>query len=397
LVEKAGRLVVDKDRAPTVAWLFNRYPDASGVRELVTDLRRQGCLTRRWKTSAGKARGGQPITAAVVRQILSNPLYVSGFVHRGEWIDAQNEPLVSREQWDLVQVTRMKRRIVRDPDRDFLVGILHDEFGRRMGMTTSAPGHGHKPRYYRGIRRGITKDPNKAVLADADKLEVLATSCLKAFLKDKRELREAILSLGYYSDEIGRLFKRGTTSARRVDQMNGMQLRRLFLALVPRAEVTKSQLRLYVDCGELCRFLAWDGRGVFSKSIAEAATERNRVHLVVSQADALCGKRTYKLPIQACPPNVGSPKARVVEILKKGAELEAYVLANRGKSLAELAKSKNLGPSQLSRYIRTNYLAPDIKAAIMDGTEPPELNAWSLFYSPMPLDWAQQRQLFGFG
>lgn len=396
LVERGGKLVVDHERAPIVAWLYDQYPKVRGVEVLVTELRKRGSLTRLWRTLGGVERGGQPITAAIVRQILKNPIYAGFFVHRGEWIDAQNEPLITRQQWEVVQATRMRRRITRDPDRDFLVGILHDEFGRRMSMSSSAPGYGHKPRYYRGMRRGLAKDPQKTVFVDAAKLELLAKSALKAFLVDQRDLTRAILSLGRYSDEVARLLKRGRQAARRIDLMDGPRLRRLFLALVPRAEITKSELRLYVSCYELSRFLAWDGLGLFRKAPLGSAANGDRVHVVASQADAVCGKRTYLLPIEACPRGVGVPKPWLIDVLRRGAELRSFILANRDKSISELAKAKSLGPSQLSRYIRVNYLAPDIQAAIMDGTQPESLTAWSLLNGPLPLDWGQQRQLLGF-
>jgi DNA invertase Pin-like site-specific DNA recombinase len=396
LVEKGGRLVVDKERAPIVRWLFEQYPLVSGVKALVTELHSRGCLTRRWKARSGVTRGGQPISAAIVRQILQNPIYAGFFVHRGEWIDAQNTSLITRELWDQAQATRMRRRISRDPDRDFLVGILHDEFGRRMSMTTSAPGYGHKPRYYRAMRRGIAKDPQKTVLVDAAKTELLAKGVLKAFLLDQGELREAVLSLGFYSDAIRRLTRRGRLAARRLDLMDESHLRRAFLALVPRAEISKAELRLYVSSYELSRFLGWDGVGLFTKAPAGSATTEDRVHVITSQADTVCGKRTYMLPIAPCPPRAGPPKPWLIATLKKGEELRAFMLANRERSLSQLAKQKNLGPSQLSRYIRLNYLAPDIQAAIMDGTQPPELTEWSLLYGPLPLDWNQQRQLLGF-
>jgi hypothetical protein len=247
------------------------------------------------------------------------------------------------------------------------------------------------------MRRGIAKDPQKTVLVDAAKLELLAKSALKAFLVDQRELREAVLSLGLYSDEIARLLKRGRLAARRMDLMDGPRLRRLFLALVPRAEITKSELRLYVSCYELSRYLAWDGLGVFTKAPLDSARNEDRIRTVVSQADAVCGKRTFMLPIAPCPAGVGDPKPWLIEMLSKAAELRAFVLANRDRSLSQLAKEKNLGPSQLSRYIRINYLAPDIQTAIMDGTQPSDVTAWSLIYGPLPLDWEQQRQMLGFG
>jgi site-specific DNA recombinase len=151
-----------------------------------------------------------------------------------------------------------------------------------------------------------------------------------------------------------------------------------------------------VSCYELSRFLEWDGIGLFRKAPLGSVPHEDRVHVVASQADAVCGKRTYTLSIEACPIGVGDPKQWLIDVVRRGAELRAFVLANRDRSISQLAKAKHLGPSQLSRYIRVNYLAPDIQAAIMDGTQPEGLTAWSLLNGPLPLDWEQQRQLLGF-
>ena len=72
------------------------------------------------------------------------------------------------------------------------------------------------------------------------------------------------------------------------------------------------------------------------------------------------------------------------------------MLANRTKSIAELAREKRVGSAMFARFLRVNYLAPDIQAAIMDGTQPPALGHWDMLWGPMPLDWEQQRQLLGF-
>jgi DNA invertase Pin-like site-specific DNA recombinase len=396
LVTKGGRLVVDSDRAAIVTELFQRYPLSDSVRELVSDLNRRGCVTRSWITKGGKVKGGQPITAAVVRWILSNPLYAGFVVHRGEWIEAQVTPLVSREQWDLVQSTRLQRRVVHDPDRDFLSGLIHDHLGRRMGLSHSAPGYGHKLRYYKSQDRTLARPRERSVFVDAHSVEELAKSALKAFLLDRIQVNEAVLSLGRYSAETARLLRKGRVAARRVELMDAPSLRRLFVALVPRAEVSKSELLLYISCHELSRFLAWNGVGLFSKSPVQPAQGGNRVYRVSAPAQLLCGKRTYVIPIKPRQNSDVEPRPWLVGILKEAAALREFVLENRDRTISELAKQKRMGPSQLSRLIRANYLAPDIQAAIMDGTQPPTLTAWHLLNGPLPLDWEQQRQLLGF-
>jgi hypothetical protein len=55
-----------------------------------------------------------------------------------------------------------------------------------------------------------------------------------------------------------------------------------------------------------------------------------------------------------------------------------------------------MSPSLFARLIRLNYLAPDIQAAIIDGTQPSELTQHDILFSALPLDWEQQRHLLGF-
>lgn len=48
------------------------------------------------------------------------------------------------------------------------------------------------------------------------------------------------------------------------------------------------------------------------------------------------------------------------------------------------------------RLVRLNYLAPDIVAAILDGTQPEELKGGKLMATELPMDWSLQRRLLGF-
>lgn len=72
------------------------------------------------------------------------------------------------------------------------------------------------------------------------------------------------------------------------------------------------------------------------------------------------------------------------------------MLAHRTMSIPQMAKNKRMGPSNFARMLRLNYLAPDIQAAIHDGTQPPDLTIHKLLFGAIPLDWEQQRQLYGF-
>lgn len=397
MLAKGGRLIVDQERAHWVREIFERFPHVP-AQPLARDLKGRGCATRRFITRAGRERGGWPMTTNQVIKILTNPIYVGYLVHRDEWIRAEVEPLVSREQWDLVQEIRRTRfPNHRDPVRNFLLGILHDEQGRRMKVQRGT-GRAKAYRYYKSEYTSWSRDGiTRRVMVAADRVEQLAVGAVKALLVDRPHLKEAVLSLGLYSDEIARRLKMGQRASRRIGAMDQTQLRSLLLALVPRAEVNTSELKLYISCFELSNFLAWDGIGVFSKSVVKPSRAADRVHVVHAPAFLVCGHPRFAFPLDRRHDTDAQPKPWLVEVIEKGVEMRRFAFEHRDKSIAELARAKRVRPCDFARYLRVNYLAPDIQAAIIDGTQPQDLTVWDILKGPMPLDWGQQRQLLGFG
>jgi DNA invertase Pin-like site-specific DNA recombinase len=397
ILERGGRLATDPERAPLVREMFERFPSVTAS-ELVRDFASRGCRTRRYRTKAGVERGGHPIYLNQLLKVLGNPIYTGHIVHRGDWIQADIEALTTREQWDLVQQVRLDRfPMKRDPVRNLLLGILHDEQGRRMkihgGTGRAAANRYYKSEYTSWSRDGVTR----RVMVAADQTEALAISALQAFLVDRVKLKQAILSLGLYSDQIRQLLRMGHKAAKRVERMDRPHLRALITSLVPRMEVNTTGLTLYVSCAELIRFLGWDGVGFFEKCSAGPTRIADRVHTIKSPAFLICGHPRFALPIDARPLHRATPKPWLVGMLEEAAELRQFMLSNRDKTIAELAREKRIGASTFARMLRVNYLAPDIQAAIVDGTQPEHLTTWHILKGPMPLDWEQQRRLLGFG
>jgi hypothetical protein len=318
-------------------------------------------------------------------------------VHRGEWIEAQVQPLITREAWDLAQKVRIERTPISNPSRDFLLGFLFDEHGRRMRIQRDGPGRTNSRRYYRSLEREWSSaNCIPRLMVNADNVERLARSTLTALLFDRIRLNEAILSMGLYSVEIERLLRQGPRAARLVADMDGPHLRRLLIALIPRAEVSSKKLRLYISCPELARLLSWNGVGYFLKSDGISDDGGDPVYEVAASAVLVPSKNTLSLSIKPRKSSHTAPKPWLVSLLRQAAELHFFMLENRDKSIPELAKAKKMGPAHFARVLRANYLAPDIQAAIMDGTQPANLTQYDILNSALPLDWEQQRQFLGF-
>ena len=393
LVDSGGRLCIDDERAPVVRELYQRYACGLSVRVLVDELRQRGLVTRRYTSKLKREHGGQPITTAVVRHILENPIYTGFLVHRGEWIEAQIDPLVTRACWDTVQQERQKRAPKPDHDLNFLVKLLHDDVGRRMRTSLSGPGRTNAFRYYRSEAAGWSRGTeHKAVMVRADDIEKLVKSVLSGFLRDRRQLRLAVMAEGRYSEDIARLLTRGAVAARRLECVEASQFRQALLALVPRIQIAQSELKLYVSSRELKRFLAWDGKVNFARSAAEG---RESVFAVTSPACLIRGHPHHRLPVKPCKDIRGVPRKELVGLLREAAQLKEAVFAHRDKSLLELATERRMSESHFVRVIRANYLAPDIQTAILDGTLPAGTTRWSLLNAAMVIDWGQQRDMLG--
>lgn len=100
------------------------------------------------------------------------------------------------------------------------------------------------------------------------------------------------------------------------------------------------------------------------------------------------------------PPRVDTaaskPDKQLIILLRSACAAQALFDRHRGLDLAGLTQRFGRSPGYVSRLIRLNYLAPDIIAAIADGTQPAGLNRKTLGLAHIPLNWTVQRRMFGF-
>ena len=395
LVKKGGKLLPDPDRAPQVRQLFHDYVEVSAA-ELGRRLEANGFKTVSFGCRTRNVLRRQRFPASNILKILRNPLYAGYFKHGGELLKSQIEPLVTLEEWERVQhIIRTRHPCVRDPVTNFLLGILHDEVGRRMKTNKGCGGH-KVSRYYLSESVGWARGYGvKSIHVRADEVERLTLSTIASFFSNRPLVREAVLSLGLYSTDVASALRRGQLAARRLSLMDKEQLREFMLAVVLRADVSRTHLRLLICNYEVYRFLTWDGIGVFQKAqIRPKGSDRFR--MLYAAANLVCTKPEFALPVSRREDLDVQPNDALVDTLQRAAELRQYMLTNRSKSLSQLANEKKLGAKYFARLLRLNYLAPDIQAAIMDGTQPAGMTARMLVFSSLPLDWEQQRRLFGF-
>lgn len=101
------------------------------------------------------------------------------------------------------------------------------------------------------------------------------------------------------------------------------------------------------------------------------------------------------------PPSDGIPIARkpkhddaLLKALTRAHRWERLIETGRVKNTEALAEDQKINASYVSRILRLNLLAPDIKTMILDGTQPSTIKLSELM-KPFPNDWEAQRRYFG--
>jgi hypothetical protein len=88
----------------------------------------------------------------------------------------------------------------------------------------------------------------------------------------------------------------------------------------------------------------------------------------------------------------------LLRIIARAHDIRARLIHNTEMTVHDIAREERLSAAYIYTLLRLPWLAPDITAAIINGRQPPQLNARKLMRqaSRLPADWSEQRTLLGF-
>jgi len=399
--KQAGRLIVEPAVAAIVRSIYERYPLYPSGNQLLRALQCEGIRNKTRVAANGKVEGGRLFAEGMFHRLLTNPIYLGKIEYQGELFEGEHEPIITQGQWDGVQALRKQRhdlQIPRQPIGNLLLGILHDTHGRRMDVDTVVK-NGRRFRYYSTrVDRSPRQARLKIVRVDGDEVEQVTTGALRTFLCDRPAVGEALSTLGLYDEEVDRAAAAGSETAAKLARLTTGATRLVCVAVLRRAEVSRDRLRLFICCHELHRLLLWDGIGHFRADGIERARIKARVHVLDVPVGLVRENNATYLPLSPRDESQArDPNPHLVGLLDKGRRALDDVFANREVAVADLARRRGVSPHRYARLVKLNYLAPDIVAAILDGQQPPDLTVHKLIRTSVPLDWAVQRQMLGFG
>jgi site-specific DNA recombinase len=82
----------------------------------------------------------------------------------------------------------------------------------------------------------------------------------------------------------------------------------------------------------------------------------------------------------------------------RGHDIQTRLAQNTSLTVHDVARDERVTAAYIYVLLRLRWLAPDITTAIVNGRQPPELNAKMLMRltAHLPAEWTEQRALLGF-
>ena len=394
------KLVINDAEASVIRWMFARYLEVQNFKKLAEELAAKRVVRRDYTSKRGNLARGGPIHHSTVRNMLTNPLYVGEIRRNGKCYRGMHEGIVSRDLWDQVQASRAKRgRAMIMPVKyrtDLLRDLIYDGYGRKMGVIRERR-YREVKRYYisnqsewarrHGIRRYRTR---------ADQIEQLVRAAITSFLADRERIRAILLKLDIIGPERDRLAAAGSRASKLLQSASAKQVQWALKALIERIEMSSTLVTILVRTTEIPRFLRWDGVALFRGDV-ESWIRPHQTELIEVPANTICTTRELTLLLKRrAIDHSNKPNSRLVRLLRKARAAQAVLDDRSVWNVVELARKLGIGPKNFTRLVRLNYLAPDIIAAVLDGTQPDELTCQSLMAVDLPMDWSLQRRLLGF-
>jgi DNA invertase Pin-like site-specific DNA recombinase len=397
LVEQ--RLIVNRTEAALIREIFERFVALGSYSRLAEELRDKGRRTKTWVSWKGITQGGHIMRLGTVRNVLKNRIYIGEITHKGQSYPARHEAIVPRALWDEAEAVRGRlalSRLAARKDANQLAGLLYDGIGRIMRISNPITGRKVYRYYASDPQRAASAPRARTIRVDANILEEMVRAAICVLLRDRFELSGAVLKRQRYDRDLQSLLDRGAVAARLLETLENSRLRSTYRVLLRRIEITREKVRIVLGCEELAALLAWDGFGNL-RPPAHASHAQDPVHVIEFASEAVRAERIFSLPIRAREPgHRRAPNSRLVGLLVLARDIQEAIHTKREHSMREIAARLGRQPGYLARVFLLNYLAPDIQTAILDGRQPPDLTPKRLLHSRIPMDWAQQRTLFGF-
>lgn len=382
-------LVIAESEAETVTRLFHLYATHGCLRLVEEAAQAEGITSKVRSYTSGHRTGGAPLSRGQIHYLLTNPIYRGLIRHKSALHKGLHPAIIDADLWDTVQAKlqlagskprgRKPQHAGQSGPKDQpdiaapLIGKLWDETGDHL-TPSHTQRHGRRYVYYVSNRllAGGTDPTGWRLPADALH-QVLRRTLAHRFEAAASEHR---LLAHPDASRAAAVAAKGMDLAQRCKDAGDP----LCFELITTVALQPGAMEIALSPEPLAAAL-----GV---PVGDLASDLMR--LTTDLARKRRGVETRLISGQTEP----NPDATLLRLLAKAHRWCREM--RQGTRLTEIAKREGHSDS----YIRTRaplaFLSPKIQAAILAGTQPPDLSLERIVRSGIPLDWAEQEAKFGF-
>lgn len=394
---KDRKLVVNKKEAETVRTIFQLYVDLGAVRKVKAEIDRLKLRTKLHTSVSGATRGGLPFRVGHLYTILRNHVYRGEIKHRGEVYAGDHEPVIDQALWDQAQAQLASNAAIRrsgksSQDPSLLAGLLFDGKGNRMTPSHTTK-DGKRYRYYisnhliAGTNKSRETKSGEGLRIAAQEIEGHVIGAIAMFLANAQRVMAELCS----DDVAPGITKAALQQAR----LLGESLKAERTA--DRYEVIRSLIaRIQIDDAsvsvELRRVSLIESLGFPTDAISHSTDDP--IQLMMPAELRRLGKE--KRLIVAAHASKTNADAVLIKAIARGHQWFEMLKNREALSITDIADAAKLPRTYVGSVIPFALLAPDITEAILEGTQPIDLNLDQLINLALPIDWAKQRSVLGF-
>ncbi|WP_271950134.1 MULTISPECIES: recombinase family protein [Ruegeria] len=382
---KARTLVVNEEEARTVRHLFGLYDELGCLRKVEEEATAEGLRSKRVIRTDGSVKGDCPLSRGQIYYLLRNPVYLGKIRHKDKTWDGQHPAIIDQGVWDRVQEkmrqasnrSRVRggsdaRQRSNDPGA-WLTGLMQDETGDRLTPTHTTR-KGRRLRYYISNRLISGGKDISGWRLPGPALENAVIDVIVRQLQDAAITHRVLALPEARSAEAVQ-----TSVADLVTRLQG-QGGQFGADILASGRIARGQIDLELNRKTLASALG----------IAADHLHPDLAHVTASFDLRRRGVEVKVIAGDTVPQPDPHLRSMLIRAHGWARDLKA------GVQLMEIARRESVPGAFIRTRAQLAFLSPKIQAAILDGTQPPELTLKRLVSVTHPLDWAEQECLFDF-
>lgn len=207
LIDK--KLVPNKEEKNSIELIFKKYLELKSLKAVSDYMNEHGYRTKKYKSNRkGSMRGGQKFFVTIVKQKLTNPLYIGRITYNDKEYKGQHQPIIDMKLWNSVQkllgINSPKRRRKKKKVHEFIFqGMLKCGWCDSYMTSKYSSGRNRLHPYYQCTRNSrFGKNDCQMKYVPAEQLEKLIIKQLKKLSEDKKLIKDIVDKANQDTDKI---------------------------------------------------------------------------------------------------------------------------------------------------------------------------------------------------